>query len=107
MIINYICNFPSSGILKPARQPDTTGASHFGINMGIERRGRKPKRIRTTARRMRGRRKIVFLLPEGPPATESKKATSAKESAPKKQRAKKAPEKIAATDKKPAKKKES
>ncbi len=46
--------------------------------MGIERSGRKPKRQRTTAQRMRGRMKTVFILPDGPPPE-----AKAKKAAPK------------------------
>jgi hypothetical protein len=47
--------------------------------MGIERSGRKPKRRRTTAQRMKGRREVAFVLPDGPaPAPTAKKAAKPK-----------------------------
>jgi hypothetical protein len=53
--------------------------------MGIERNDRKPKRRRTTAQRMKGRRKPVFELPaevgavvETPKKAPAKKPTKKK-----------------------------
>lgn len=46
--------------------------------MGIERSGRKPKRRRTTAQRIKGRRDVAFVLPDGPAPAPTPKKTAAK-----------------------------
>lgn len=76
--------------------------------MGIDRNGRKPKRMRTTAQRLKGRRKIVFQLPDGPPEPAAVKRSESKpanttNTTPKTQ---KTGTKKAGPAKRPAKKKE-
>jgi hypothetical protein len=62
----------------------TLSLSQEVIELGIERNKRDPKRRRTTAQRLKGRLKPVWLLPEAEPAAAGEVSKKSKGSAKKK-----------------------